>query len=50
MFATGHHWCFLLFCVPSVEEVWNANFMRIEAKKEMKEKSSLGVVGWRGQT
>lgn len=42
MFATGQEWRFLLFCVQSAEEVWNANFTRI---KGMKGKSSWGSVG-----
>lgn len=25
MFATGQQWRVLFFCVPSAEEVWNAN-------------------------
>ena len=33
MFATGQEWRFLLFCVLSTEEVWNANFMRIKGTK-----------------
>lgn len=45
MFATGQERLFLLFCVQSTEEVWNANFMRIEVKKEMRGKSSWGPVG-----
>lgn len=32
MFATGQEWRFLVFCVQSAEEVWNANFMRIKGK------------------
>lgn len=40
MFATGQEWRFLLFCVQSAEEVWNANFMRTEANKEKKGKRS----------
>lgn len=55
MFVTGQEQCFLLFCVrsahksslQSAEEVWNANFMRIEKKKEMKRKRSLGWAGRR---
>ena len=47
MFATGQEWRFLLFCVQSAEEVWNANFMRTEAKKETEGKSSWGSVGGR---
>lgn len=43
MFATGQEWRFLLFCVQSAEEVWNANFMRIKAAKE---KSSWGSAEW----
>lgn len=33
MFATGQEWRFLLFCVQSAEEVWNANFTRIKGTK-----------------
>lgn len=43
MFATDQQWPFLLFCVQSAEEVWNANFIRTEVKKGMKGKRSLGV-------
>lgn len=47
MFATGQHRRFLFFCVQSAEEVWNANFMIIEVKKETKEKSGWGSAGGR---
>lgn len=33
MFAAGQEWCFLLFCLLSAEEVWNANFTKAGGRK-----------------
>jgi len=33
MFAAGQEWCFLLFCLLSAEEVWNANFTKAGERK-----------------
>lgn len=46
MFATGVTvWSvtFRLYCAQSAEEVWNANFMRIEVERKYKRGERLGL-------
>lgn len=51
MFATGQEWCFLLFCVQSAEEVWNANFPEENrgGEKVNERKKAKRVVGGLGE-